>query len=307
MYTGARVQPYERNRGGPVRVKDAVMNRYAVAAPPLPPRVQDYVDALVRACADGSPGLVAVILFGSVVRGGFSGTASDVDLILVVSDGASREDRRWLRKEAERIEALHGFRESSAGPRGTFEAIVEKATGNASSFFICTRGDLLSGDVARILDLRPLQAIFVDRVVLPSIVRSAVTVYGEELLPQIPVQPIRRFDVFKAFFGFASQVLLSAAVFPVLPRATKYAMGALKRSLHNCFFCYHARPGSLEEEIDFFQQRLGPSRAFAQLLALRRDYRQSFAFVLRCLPTVARLHLRTAMDNRFPRIIAERR
>src|SRR2546429_9230792 len=64
---------------------------------------------------------------------------------------------------------------------------------------------------------------------------------------------IRRFDVFKAFFGLCGQALLSAAVFPVLPGATKYAMGVLKRSLHNCFFCYHGRRAPLEEEVAFFQ------------------------------------------------------
>ena len=114
---------------------------------------------------------------------------------------------------------------------------------------------------------------------------------------------IRRFDVFKAFFGLCGQALLSAAVFPVLPGATKYAMGVLKRSLHNCFFCYHGRRATLEEEVGFFQRRLGSSRTLEQLLALRDEYRCSFAFVIRCLPTLVRLHLRTAFDNRFPREI----
>jgi len=35
----------------------------------------------------------------------------------------------------------------------------------------------------------------VDRVVIPSIVGSAVTVWGEELLARIPLSPIRRVDV----------------------------------------------------------------------------------------------------------------
>jgi hypothetical protein len=36
------------------------------------------------------------------------------------------------------------------------------------------------------------------------------------------------------------------------------------------------------------------------LLALRGQYRRSFAFVIGCLPALVRLHLRTAWDNRFP-------
>jgi len=103
--------------------------------------------------------------------------------------------------------------------------------------------------VARILDLRSSQAVFVDRVVVPSIVGSAVTVWGEDLLSHIPLSPVRRFDVFKAFFGLSGQALLCVAVFPVLPAATKYAMGTLKRSVHNCFFCYHTYPAPLEEEV----------------------------------------------------------
>jgi len=137
---------------------------------------------------------------------------------------------------------------------------------------------LLSGRVERILDLRPSQTLFVDRVVIPSIVTSAVTVWGEDLLSQIPMLPIRRFDVFKAFFGFSSQALLSAAVFPLLSGATRYAMATLKRSVHNCYFCYHGRRASLEEEVNFFQRQLGPFSTLVHLLALRGEYRRSFSF-----------------------------
>src|SRR5216683_5200451 len=272
-------------------------------APPIPPHVQAYLEALVRECLDSRPGLVSLVLFGSAAIGGFSPIASDVDLILVVPDGTSGEDKLRLREAVECVEAIHGFRKNSDRPQGPLEAFVEKATANVRSFFICTRSDLLSGRVKRILDLRLLQALFVDRVVIPSIVTSAVTVWGEDLLSQIPMLPIRRFDVFKAFFGFSCQAVLSAAVFPVLPGATKYAMGVLKRSLHNCFFCYHGRRAPLEEEVAFFQGQLGPSRTLAQLLALRGEYRRSFAFVVRCIPTLMWLHLRTALDCGFPRDI----
>jgi predicted nucleotidyltransferase len=263
--------------------------------------VQAYLDAIVGTCAEGEPALVSVILFGSAATGGFSGTVSDVDLILVLQTGATPEDRRRLRGGVVSLEILHGMRERTARSPGALESFMERLTANGRSFFVCTRQDLLSGRPARILDLHPAQALFVDRVVIPSIVASAVTVWGEELLGHIPLPPIRRFDVFKSFFGLFGQVLTSAALFPMLPGATKYAMGALKRSVHHCFFCYHARPAALDEEVDFFQRRLGTSRALEQLLSLRRAYGESFAFVVRCLPAMARLHLRTASDNRFPR------
>lgn len=266
----------------------------------MPHRVQAYVDAIVQVTAEDGLALVSVILFGSVVTGGFSGAVSDVDLILVVPDGARQEDGRRLRDEVDRLEIAHGFRDGSDRPQG-LEAFARRITANVRSFFICTRGDLLSGDVARLLGIPRAQALFVDRVVMPSIVGSAVTVWGEDLLPCVPLLPIRRLDVLKAFSGIVNQVLLSAAMFPVVPSATKYAMAALKRSVHNCYFCYHLHPASLDEEIGFFQEHLGPSPTLTQLMTLRREPRPSFAFVVRCLPTLAWLHLRTAIDNRFPR------
>jgi hypothetical protein len=83
-------------------------------------------------------------------------------------------------------------------------------------------------------------------------------------------------------------------------------MGALKRSVHNCFLCYQTMPAPLEEEIAFFQRRARPSHTLAQLLDLRREYRPSFAFVVHCLPTMARLHLRCALENQFPRVMLGR-
>jgi predicted nucleotidyltransferase len=266
----------------------------------LPLRVQTYLDALVTACAHEGHPLVSVVLFGSAAKGGFSEGVSDVDLIIVLGDDATSENRRRLREDVERLEAVHGFRLPTVVPRGALQARIERAVGHAFSCFVCTRGDLLSGDVARVLELAPLEGRFVDRIVFATIIASAVTAWGENLLPRVPVPPVRRLDVFKALFGISGQVVLSAVTFPVLPDATKYAMGALKHSLHSCFFCYHQRTAALEEEVAFFHSRLGTTQTLVELLALRRQYRRSFAFVIRCLPTVVRLHLRTARDNRFP-------
>ena len=71
---------------------------------------------------------------------------------------------------------------------------------------------------------------------------------------------------------------------------TKYAMGVLKSSVHNCFFCYEQRRASLEEKISFFERRLGSNGTLIQLLALRREYRNSFTFVVCCIPTLVRFH-----------------
>jgi len=57
----------------------------------------------------------------------------------------------------------------------------------------------------------------------------------------------------------------------------------------------------VEEEISFFERHLGSNRTLSQLLALRREYRNSFSFVIRCVPILVGLHLRTSIDNRYPR------
>ncbi len=255
----------------------------------------------MRACLARGGALVSVVLFGSAATGGYSAAVSDVDLLLVLRDGVNAGDRRSVRDAVSELEALHGLAKPRSHRPGALEAFADRVTANVRSFFVCTRADLLSGDPGRILDIPPAQARFVDRVAIPSIVASGVTVWGEDLLAQVPLPPIRRLDVVKAFFGLFNQVLFSAVVYPALPGATRYAMDALKRSVHNCYFCYHTRPAPLAEEVAFFQQRHGPSRALGRLMALRSDYRPSFRFVLGCLPALARLHLRTARDNEFPR------
>jgi hypothetical protein len=119
-------------------------------------------------------------------------------------------------------------------------------------------------------------------------------------MPSVPrnsVPPIRQDEVIKALFTSVCQIAVSVAVFPVLSDATKMAMGALNDSVRNCYLRYHmcAAP-SLVEEIAFFNRRLGVSRTLMDLLALGRQYRPSFWFILRCFVTVVWLQVRTARD-----------
>jgi hypothetical protein len=233
--------------------------------------------------------------------GGYSPEISDVDLLIVLADRMTREDRRRVRDTIAGLEARSGVTKQHPYQRSALEGIADRITANVRSFFVCTRGDLLSGDPARILDLSAMQALCVDRVAIPSIIGSGVTIWGEDLLPEVPFPPIRRLDVAKAFFSFFSQVFFTLVAYTFLAGATKYAMEALKRSIHNCYYCYHCRPTQLCEEVAFFQKRIGPEVTLRQLMELRTTYRPSPGFILRCLPTLVRLHLATARDNHFPR------
>ena len=266
-------------------------------------RVQQYLDAVAQLHDGRTISLVSVILFGSAASGALS-ESSDVDLIIVIPNETSQQDRRLLRDAVTRLEIRHGLRSPDPQPRNPLEMFAEHAGGHAHSCFFCTRGDLISGDVARIFGLRPAEKIFLERTFLASVIVSARTVWGEDLLSLVPLPSLRRLDVFKALFRLSGLALFCAAAFPVLSDATRYAMGALKHSLHSCYFCYHLRTGSLDEEVAFFNSRLGVSRTLLELLSLRREYRRSFAFVSRCVPILFRLYVRTARDNRFPRAVA---
>jgi predicted nucleotidyltransferase len=267
----------------------------------LASHVEAYLADVIHTCAGPGGPVASVVLFGSAATGSYSAAISDVDLLLVLRDGTGAEDRRRVRDTVSELEVRHGLARSRSHRPTAVEAFADRITANVRAFFICTRADLLSGEPARVLGIPPAQALFVDRVAIPSILASAITIRGEDLLAQVPLPPIRRFDVAKAFFSLFNQVLFSAALYPILPRATRYGMDALKRSVHSCYFCYHGRSAPLVEEVAFFQQRHRPSRTLTRLLVLRSEYRPSCGFVFCCLPTMARLHLRTAWENPFPR------
>ncbi|HEX8387130.1 MAG TPA: nucleotidyltransferase domain-containing protein [Rubricoccaceae bacterium] len=272
--------------------------------PPPAPDVEAYLAAVVAACGAPAGPLASLILFGSAATGGYAAPISDVDLLVVLRDGAGTAERRRVREVVAAIEARHGLAKPlrrGTVPARALAAFADRVTANARAFFVCTRADLLSGDPARILGIPPVQAAFVDRVVLPSIVASGVTLWGEGLLAAVPLPAIRRRDVAKSFFGQFNLGLFTAAWYPALPGATKYAMDTLKRSVHNCSFCRQGRSAPLADEVAYFEARYGTDPVLARLLALRHEYRPSFGFVLGCLPALARLHWRTARDLRFPR------
>jgi len=270
------------------------------------PRREAYLADVVRMCGAPDDLVVSLVLFGSAVTGGYLEPISDVDLLVVLRDDADAEDRRHVHDCISALEARHGLAKLRSKRRGALEVFAERITANVRAHFVCTREDLLSGSPARILGIPPAQAAFVDRGAIPSILGSAVVLWGEDLLAQIPLPPIRRFDVGKAFFSLFNQALFCTAVYPALPGATKYAMDTLKRSVHNCYFCYHGRSAPLSAEIAFFAEQHGASRTLARLMVLRQEYRASLGFVLGCLPTIVHLHLRTALNNRFPRPVVRK-
>ncbi|MES2523491.1 MAG: nucleotidyltransferase domain-containing protein [Gemmatimonadota bacterium] len=267
-----------------------------------------YLSAIVQDLGAPRGPVVSLILFGSAATGGHDTNASDVDLLVVLDDGAVSERERVSRAVGT-LETQHGFakqraaRASDVTPSRThpLQRVTERITGTTRAYFLPTRADLLSGDPARVLGIARAQALFVDRIVMANIVSSGVTVWGEALLCQVPLRPIRRFDVGKAGFNLANQAVLAALVYPVFPGATRVAMDALKSAVHSCYFCHHGQVAALQDEVAFFDQRYGTDPVRAQLLALRARYRPSFGFVIRSVVAIVALAARTALALAFPR------
>lgn len=268
--------------------------------------MRKHLEAIAQLRLSSGAPLVSLVLFGSAAKGAFAADVSDVDLIIVLPDTASQADRRFIQEKVFDLEILHGFRVPSDRTRSRIERYLERCAGYSLSGFVCTRGDLLSGEVARVFGLSPVEAVFVDRIVFAGVMVSAVTLWGEELLAKVPIPALRRLDPLKAMFNFVSAIVMSAAVFPLFPNATRYAMGVLKHSLDSCYFCYHQKTVSLQDEIEFFGSRVSRQNILDDLLNRRRTYTPSFTFVLGCLPVLIYLHLRTAHENRFPQPVSRK-
>ena len=146
----------------------------------------------IQASADPDSGIVSAVLFGSASTGSYSSSVSDVDLLIVLQNRATPQDRWRVRDTISNLEKRSGIAKHHLHRRGALDAIADRVTNNVRSFFLCTRNDLLSGDPARILDITTLQALFVDRVAIPSILASIITIWGEHLLPLAPCPPVRR-------------------------------------------------------------------------------------------------------------------
>jgi hypothetical protein len=189
--------------------------------------------------------LISLVIFGSAAVGGYAAQISDVDLLIVIQDEVGKKTGFNIQNLVSELEKRHGIAKSQDYSHTAVENLFARLTANVRSFFVCTRSDLLSGDPARTLGISAAQARFVDRAAIASIIKSGITVYGENLLAQVSLPPIRRLDVGKAFFGLFNQLLLIITLYPILPMATKHAMDTLKRSVHNCYFCYHLRTTSL--------------------------------------------------------------
>lgn len=99
--------------------------------------------------------------------------------IVRVTDDARAKVRAAVTDLESRCALARPTHTGSAATR-RLRALLDRVSAQVCTFFVCTRADLLSGEPRRVLDLSPVQAVFVDRIVIPSIIASSRTVWGDD-------------------------------------------------------------------------------------------------------------------------------
>ena len=266
-----------------------------------PVKVRDYVDEVLKIANERSPDIISISVFGSVAKGGFSQSVSDVDLIVALADKVPQKTKRLISGDLAKLELKHRLREHPKSKTEFVYSQIDRMAGQFKSHFVCYARDLLSGNSSAIFGWHPLaEPFFSTRIGFANIVTSAKTIWGEELLKRAHVPPIKRWHLINNCLSFLSLNGIAFLMFPILPNATKYSMSVLKWMIHNCHFCYTLKATTIEEGVEFFRPKLEHNRALLELISLRQEYRPSLKFVKNCFRTLVHLYIVTTKENRFP-------
>jgi len=267
----------------------------------FPNKVRDYIDEVLKIANERSPDIVSISVFGSAAKGGFSPSVSDVDLIVALADEVPQKAKGLISRDLADLELKHRLREYPKSKTESVYSYIDRMAGQFKSHFVCYERDLLSGNSAAVFGWHPLaEAFFSTRIGFANIVTSAKTIWGEDLLKQARVAPIRKWHLTNNCLSFLSLNAIAFLMFSVLPNATKYSMSVLKWMVHNCHFCYTLKAATIEEGVKFFHTKLENNEALAELLSLRREYRPSLNFVKECFGVLVDLFVVTARECKFP-------
>lgn len=267
----------------------------------LPIKIRDYIDEVIQIADESSPDIVSVSIFGSVAKGSFSQSVSDVDLIVALRDEVPQKMKQIISLDLAALELKHGLRKHPNSKLETVYSKFDRMVGQFKSQFVCYKRDLLSGNTAAVFDINPLAESFIlsTQIGFANIVTSAKTIWGEDFLHHIHLPTLTKGHLAKNCLSF---LLLNACAllgYPILPNATKYSMSVLKWMLHNCYFCYTSKSATIEDKIEFFRAKIR-GNTFSELLCLRREYRPSLRFIKDCFRALVQLYVVTARENKFP-------
>lgn len=210
--------------------------------------------------------------------------------------------KRIISDDLAALELKHGLRTHPNSKLERLYTTVDRIASQFKSYFVCYRGDLLSGNTAAVFDVNPVveSLILSTHIGFAGIVKSSAVIWGEDFRHQIHIPALTKAHLVKSCAAFLWLNACALLGYPFLPNATRYSMSALKWMLHTCYFCYTLESATIEEEIDFFRTKLGEHKPFSELLSLRGKHRPSFAFIRRCFSTLIQLYFLTARENEFP-------
>jgi len=230
--------------------------------------------------------IISIIHFGSK---NFT-KISDVDLIIVVN-GIENNEIKEIRRKLKLIEIKYGFRSITKSLIGNILNLIEEDTGMFCSNFVCNRQDLIEGKFSKIFHTnRFLTYLLIPtNIVFLNIFSSYKIIYGEEINHLLPQFDINYFQYIKSILMCFILSIISILLLFVSKDATKYAMEAVKWSLHNTYFYHNRNSMTTEELISLFIDK--GFKHLIRLQQLRMNYKKDVFFNLLSLFLVVKIHM----------------
>lgn len=237
-------------------------------------------------------GLVSLILFGSVVKGGAVIGVSDFDMILVVGDGVSAAKITELKSHLASVCSARDIADSASLIFEGIPKFVMRETGMFVSHIVCRERDFLSMSFSKVFDTNPIisRLIVPSSIVMGSVLGESRIVFGKDIVPSMKLPRSNRLDILRSLLMNELLVVLSI-FYSFTYNSTKLAMEATKWSVYNAMYLLTGESKSLADSIRLLTD-LGHSPSHLErLLSLRREYRRDTRFNLSSFGSVARVHL----------------
>ncbi len=271
----------------------------------LAPRARNYIGESIGVILKNKIDLLSLIIFGSAVRGEYQPDLSDVDIIFVINDNTSKKDKTRIKRELTKLEYKHTFRKKISSIVDTVYKRAEDMTGMYVSHFVCYRKEFLAAKFSKVFNINLLlcKLLAPTDVVWASVVKSATTLWGENLLDKASLAEVSKSQIKKSKVMNLVLCTASLATYILHPDSTKYAMEAVKWSLQTCYFSYTLEPATTAKAVQFFLQKNYDNPLLDELLNLRKNYKRSSRFILKSFKVVSGLHKKTLRENVFPKKI----
>lgn len=244
----------------------------------LPEGGQNYLNSLSSKL--NKENVVSIFLFGSVVSGETT-SISDIDLIIVLDSGVSKQEIKNVKQLCSHLAKTHI--EAGTDTPLLFEYYLERSTGMFRSGFVSTEDAVKSGNFPEIFGTSPFASIIAPwRTVLFTTFAESVCIYGSQIeIPWervgLPMQyPYR--ELARSFFITFLLALAQVWYQFVSRRAIGYSLEATKWTAYNCAFHIDKSPaGSLESAVSVAPL---PSWYLDWFLRLRDDPISDSRFIL---------------------------